>query len=63
MARGIKGHYSPNSLTKEATAKLDRADFDRLAEFAKNTGRRRGAIVREAIRRYLAQQSQPDTAA
>lgn len=63
MARGIKGHYSPNSLIKEATAKLDRGDFDRLAEFARNTGRRRGAIVREAIQQYLQRQSQPDTAA
>jgi predicted transcriptional regulator len=63
MARGIKGHYSPNSLIKEATAKLDRADFDKLAEFARSTGRRRGAIVREAIQEYLRQQSQTDSAA
>jgi predicted transcriptional regulator len=63
MSRGIKGRSSPNSLIKEATAKLDRADFDKLAEFARNTGRRRGAIVREAIQEYLRQQSQTDSAA
>ena len=63
MPRIKKGYSSPNSLLVEATAKLSRADFDKLVEFAENTGKRRGAVVREAIQQYLQHQSHSDTAA